>query len=438
MDKNLILNILNDWNFWNKSPEVGFLRKDYLKKIENFVKTNQVSVITGARRSGKSFLMRQFAYQLISNGLNPRQILLINFEDQRFNHLDVALLDQIYQTYLEFLKPEERPYIFLDEIQEVKSWEKWVRTMHELNKAHIIVSGSNAKLLSSELATLLTGRHLSLEVWPLSFKEILGFHKLKLNNPLDYVNQEIKIRQILNGVKEFGSFPAVAANENEEIKKRLLAAYFDDILYKDLIRRFKIRKTEKIKSLLKFYLSNTSSLTTFNSSAKSLDIAADTVEKFTGYLEAIYLIFSVKRFSYKVREQEKSPRKIYAIDPGLINTVGFKFSHNEGKIIENIVFLELLRKRKDLFSEIYYWKDEQHREVDFVIKEGDKIKSLIQVCARLDDIKTQEREVKSLILAMNNLDIQEGIIITSEGEEKEEIIKNKKIFYKPLLKWLLE
>lgn len=434
MDKNEIMTILEDWNFWKKSLETGIPRFLYLKKLKKLLSSGQVIVITGARRSGKSFIMKQLAKELIKNGVNKNQILIINFEDPRFIELNPKLLQQIYETYLEFLNPEDKPYIFLDEIQEVQNWEKWVRTMQELKKAKIVLSGSNAKLLSRELATLLTGRHLDINVFPLSFKEFLDFNGIYLKDELDLVSRKIEIKRLMRNYLEFGAFPEVVLRKE---KKEILLAYFEDILNKDLVKRYKIRKSEQLKALIKFYFSNPSSLITFNSLEKSLKISADTIEKFSNYFEASYLTFFLKRFSFKIKEQEKSPRKIYSIDTGLANTIGFRFSQNLGKLAENVVFLEL--KRKALINPylgFYYWKDERHREVDFVIKEKLRANQLLQVCWNIEDEETRKREIESLIKAMKEFKLSEGLIITEDYEGKEKI-KDKEIEFIPLWKWLL-
>ena len=435
MDKNEILKILEDWNFWKKTFDTGIQRVFYLEKLERMLSAEQIVAITGARRSGKSFIMRQLARKLIKEKIDTNRILIINFEDPRFIGLDTKLLQQIYETYLEFLNPKDKPYIFLDEIQEVKGWEKWVRTMHELKKASIILSGSNAKLLSRELATLLTGRHLSITVFPLSFKEFLDFNNLRIKKELDLASKRIEIKSLLRNYLEFGSFPDVVLQRE---KKEILLAYFGDVSDKDLIRRYRIRKSEKLKNLIKFYLSNVSSLITFSSIEKSLKISADTIEKFSNYFETAYLAFFLKRFSFKVKEQEKSPRKVYAIDSGLANIIGFRFSQNLGKLAENIVFLELKRKRTSSpYLEFYYWKDERHREVDFVIKEKLKVKQLIQICWDIGDEKTRKREIESLTRAMREFKLKEGLVITEDYED-EERIENKKIKFIPLWKWLLK
>lgn len=435
MEKEEILKILEDWNFWKKELESGVKRNFYLEKLNKLLVNEQIIVITGARRSGKSFIMRQLAKDLMEKGVDKNQILMINFEDPRFTELDTFLLQQTYETYLEFFSPKGKPYIFLDEIQEVAKWEKWVLTMQELGKAQIILSGSNAKLLSKEFSTLLSGRHLDLTVFPLSFKEFLEFKNLKIRDKLDLVSNEIKIKSLLKDYLENGSFPEAVLKEN---KKEILLTYFNDLLAKDLIKRYKIRKGEKLKEVVKFYFSNNSSLITFNSLEKSLGISADTIEKFSGYLENIYLLFFLKRFSFKVKEQEKSPRKVYGIDSGLINTIGFKFSQNLGRTAENVVFLKFLReKSQNPNLEIFYWKDEQHREVDFILKEREAIKRIYQICWDLTEPKTKNREIKSLLKAMEELNLKEGFILNKDfaGEVKE---REKKIIYIPLWKFLLD
>lgn len=434
MNKNEIFKILDDWNFWKRDLETGIDRAFYLDRLKRFSATNQILVITGARRSGKSFIMRQLAKEFAEEGVNKKNILMVNFEDPRFTELTTETLQEIYETYLEFLSPEKKPVVFLDEIQEVKGWEKWARTLHELGKAKIIVSGSNAKLLSKELATLLTGRHLSTVIFPLSFKEYLLFNEIRIKDNLDVISKSIEIKSLLRKYLEFGSFPEVVLSEE---KKEILLGYFGDVLDKDLIRRFRIRKPEKLKSLTKFYLSNISSLITFSSIEKFLGASADTIEKFSGYLETAYLLFFLKRFSFKVKEQEKSPRKVYAVDSGLANTIGFRFSENVGKLAENIVFLELKGKQAiNPELELYYWKDQHHREVDFVVKEGLKVKQLIQVCWELSRSETKHREIRALLKAMQEFNLNEALVIT-EDYEAEETMKDKQIRFLPLWKWLL-
>lgn len=435
MDKNEILAILKDWNDWEVPHDIGTVRGAYVDRLESLISgSNQVITITGPRRAGKSYIMRQMVSRLSDKGTKKKNILFVNFEDPRFVSLNTKLLDQIFDVYKGFLSPTGTPYIFLDEIQEVDQWEKWVRMMHELKKARIIVSGSNAHLLSRELGTLLTGRHIDLTVFPLSFGEYLTFNKTEVKDSFGMVNKTAEIDGLLHKYIETGSFPEVSLSAK---KTEVLLNYFDDLLSKDLFKRFRIRKTPAMKSLIKYYLSNAGNLVTFTSAAKFLPSTPHTTERFSGYFEDVYLTFMMKRFSFKVKEQEKSPRKIYSIDTGLCNSVGFRFSENIGRLAENIVFLALKRKQLlDPRVELFYWKDVQHREVDFVIKNGLKTERLIQVCWDTRDEKTRTREHRSLHKAMKELKMDTATVITKsiEGQEK---LNGFTVNTVPLWKWLL-
>lgn len=307
--------------------------------------------------------------------------------------------------------------------------------MHELDKARIVVSGSSAKLLAGELATVLTGRHLDLHVFPLGFREFLGFKGLKVGGALDLAAKRTEILRFFGEYMEFGGFPGVVF---ETEKKQILLAYFDDILTKDVEKRHKLRKGEKLRALAKFCMTNISGTVTFNSLAKYLGTSTNTVEKFSSHLEEAGIIFFVKRFSFKVREQEKSARKVYAIDPGLANSAGFRFSEDSGKLAENVVAIELKRKQAlDPGLEVYYWKNPQQEEVDFLVKEGLRVGQLIQVCWDVSGYGTKEREVRALVKAGEELKCKELLVITGDYEGEEEA-KGKKIIFIPLWKWLLE
>ena len=433
MDKNELFQVLLEWNFWKNPLPTGIQRKSYLQRLRQFIDTNQVVTVMGPRRAGKSYIMRQAAEDLIKKGVPPASILFVNFEDPRFTETSVKFLNTLWETYLEFLAPKGVPTLFLDEIQEIPGWEKWVRTAHELGKARIVVSGSNARLLSRELGTLLTGRHLDLGVAPLSFMEFLEFNGMVFGDSADFPARAVEIKGFLRKYLEFGAFPEVVLSVP---KKEILLNYFEDIIHKDLLRRFRIRKADGLKSLVKYYLSNSASLVPFPRLGKSLALSPESVEKFSGLLEQVYTVFLLKRFSFKVREQEKSPKKVYTVDTGLSNAVGFRFSENLGKLAENAVFLELKRRQiLDPGFELYYWKDAEHREVDFVIKEGLKVGGLIQVCWNAGDVNTRAREVRSLVKAMAEFNLAEASVIT-EDEEGSEEVKGKIIRFVPLWKWL--
>lgn len=439
MKKNELLEILQDWNFWKKELDTGKEREVYLEKCLRFLHTNIVTAIIGVRRAGKSYIMRQTIKKLIEEGTERKNILMVNFEDNRFVEFYPKLLDEIFETYLEFLKPCKKPFVFLDEVHNVPKWERWVRTTQELGKAKIIVSGSSSKLMAGELATVLTGRHLDVFVFPLSFEEFLYFNDLEIKDELDLIAKRIEIKRIFNEYFEFGGFPEVVLSSD---KKQLSLTYFDDILTKDIEKRYRLKKSEKLRALARFYLTNISNTITFNSLKKSLDTTTNTIEKFSSYLEEAGMIFFVKRFSFKVKEQEKSARKVYSVDVGLANAIGFKFSSDIGKIAENLVAIELKRKETlDPNMEIYYWKNPRHEEVDFIVKEGLKVKQLIQVCWNINEYKTKEREIRALLKASKELECNNLLLITEDCDAEEEIkVKDKsyKVVFLSLWKWLLE
>lgn len=430
MEKSELLYILEDWNLWNKDDfDTGVLRRGYLSQFSNYINQGQVIAVMGARRSGKSYLMRQWMEYLVrEKGVPKSDILMVNFEDARLVSPDNHLLDDIFSAFVNAQAPKGMPYLFFDEVQAVNEWERWVRTMHELKKATIIVSGSNSALLGTEPATLLTGRHLDIVVSPLSFSEFLLFKNVCTPG-------ESEAQFLLHEYLEHGAFPAVVLGER---KRDLLIAYFGDVLEKDLFRRFHVRKKEHLRSLTKYYLSNIATLTTAHSLEKIFGVSADTIEKFSRYLENAYCVHFNRRFSFKVKEQEKSPKKVYAIDTGLAHAVGFRLSENIGRAAENCVFLELKRRHHHGYGrELFYWKDEQHREVDFVVKEGTKIVELIQVVWDLVQLQTKQREVKSLLKAMHKLSLRHGMILTRDVAA-EEWHDGMLITFIPLWKWLLE
>jgi len=435
MNKIELKTLLEDWNFWSKDQKTGISRGKYLTKLGAFLQTNFVVVVTGSRRSGKSYILKQMAKQLIREGEDPKNILFVNFEDPSFPaQKDAAFLEEIFETYYQLIAPDKQPTIFLDEIHEVKNFEKWIRKAHELQRGRVVISGSNANLLNPELATILTGRHLDIVVFPLSFYEFLMFNGIELKNENEMITKEQDIKKWLYQYLEFGAFPEVVINKE---KREILYRYFEDIVTYDILKRYKISKTQELRALVRFYMSNIGNLISFKKITREMELSVNSVQRFSSYFEQAYLIFLVKRFDFKTKEQEKSPRKVYAIDTGLCNVIGFRFSENIGKLAENAVFLSLKRIQAVVPEmEIYYWKDQYHHEVDFVIKHGLKVTELIQVCWDIENESTKNRETRALLKGMRELEIDRAKIITGEYEGKE-TIDGKDIEYVPLWKWLL-
>jgi predicted AAA+ superfamily ATPase len=281
---------------------------------------------------------------------------------------------------------------------------------------------------------LLTGRNITFFAYPLSFKEFLKFKGLPVATELEILAKRVEIKRALDEYMEFGGFPEVVLSTE---KKRILLGYFDTIITKDTIERFNIREREKIKTLSKFYLTNIASPVSFQKVSSFLNIPHATVDRFSEYLQTACLVFFITKFSFSMKEQEKAQRKVYSIDSGLSNAIGFRFTKNSGKLMENIVASELkIRQSFEPGTEMYYWKDPSGREVDFLIKDGLKVSELIQVCQDMSDMGTKEREVKGLVRAMEEFNLKSGLIITEDFEDKEKI-ENNEIIYMPLWKWLL-
>lgn len=251
---------------------------------------------------------------------------------------------------------------------------------------------------------------------------------MKIEDELSLISNKIKILKLLDEYIEYGGFPEVVLKDS---KSDILKTYYNDIITKDIVERHKIREIRKLMSMGAFYLSNISKPVTFNSVRKFLNMPLATVERYSYYLSESYLIFFVKRYHPSLKEQEKAPRKVYCIDTGLSNVLGFKSSRNHGRIMENIVFLELKNRGKD----ILYWAD-ANCEADFVIRENHEIKEMIQVCYDIKEFDTKQREIKALLKGMSAFGLTEGLIITYNYEGSENI-DGKRIVFTPLWKWLM-
>jgi hypothetical protein len=405
----------------DKARDEDFVIREKLEEIKRFLKLRHSIIITGIRRCGKSVFLSQIINNFFDN------YYYINFEDERLADFELKDFNLLYEVCIELFGKSKT--FFLDEVQNVQGWERWVRRMYEDN-FKFFITGSNARLLSKELATLLTGRHLQFSIFPFSFKEFLNFYKFHLKKEDLYLTEKrALIGRYFSEYLKNGGFPEYLKYTEIEIPQ----GYFNDIIQRDIMERYNVKNIKQIKELARYLITNSGNLATYNRLKKITELGINTAIKYLSYLENAYLVFSIPYFSYSLKRQIANPFKVFAIDTGLRNAISFKFSKDVGKDYENIVAVELKRKNK----EVFYWKNPQHEEVDFVIKEGRKIKQLIQVCYDISDFNTKNRELKALIKASNDLKCRDLLVITEdyEGEEK---IKNKKIKFKPLWKWLLE
>ena len=431
MDKNKLKELLIEYKQRFLTARTDLIRREVQDNIEPFIKFKEVVIITGPRRGGKSSLMKLICDDLIKKDkVPPSNILYLNFEDERFIEFNTGDFAQIFELFLQINKPAGRQYFFLDEIQNVTGWERWVNRLYENENIKIFITGSNASLLSSEISTALTGRNRTITNFPFSFGEFLTFKNYKLqNNDFYQTKKRAVIKSFFQEYLKLGGYPEIIKNNDPT----LLEQYFKDIIYRDILPRYSIKKIKEIRELCLFLASNLGSIYSYSRLQNLIGVKSiNTVKTYLEILEEVFLFFRINLFDYSVKRQIYNPSKIYIIDTALGSSISFKFSENIGHIYENLVFLELKRRNK----EIYYWKSKKGKEVDFLIKKGLNIEEAIQVSYNLNYKKTLDREIESLLIAKDKFKIEHLSIIT-EDEEAEKEIGNVKIRIIPLWKWLL-
>jgi len=391
-----------------------------------------VSLI-GARRSGKTYLLYSIIKQLVESGIPRKNILYLNFEDERLN-LQTSDLDIILQAYCE-LYPEiklNECYFLFDEIQNVDGWEKFVRRIFDTQTKNIFITGSNAKLLSSEIATSLRGRTITYTVYPLSLTEYLQFK----NIDIDLIHPQKKAKLIYHTSRFIynGGFPEVI-NFDHEIRLNVLQSYFNTMIYRDIIERYKVSDAVMLKFFIKKIFAGIGKPLSINKIYNDLrsmnyKVSNNYLYEFEEYCKTVFLSVTVPKFNYSEIKQEKADKKAYCIDTGLLSAIEFSISENRGKLLENMVLLEFIKSGYDVF----YFKEKY--ECDFIIKRQNKLFP-IQVSYVLEQDKSKEREVRGLLQACNRLNVNEGTIITFD--QKDEMIQqgvNIKII--PVYQYFLE
>jgi len=375
------------------------LREDLslIKPVPSFVK-----VVSGIRRCGKSTLLRQLLKK-------EKRFYYLNLEDVRLEEFELS----------DFVKADEifsglygaHGVYFFDEIQVVSKWEKFVRFLVD-KKRKVVLTGSNASLLSRELGTLLTGRHLNYELFPFTFREFLEYFTLKPS--IDSFEEYFRL----------GGFPEYLEKKQNYVLQELLK----DVVIRDVAVRFGIRNSGLLKRLAIYLISNVGKEFSFNSLKEMFSVASvQSIIDYVSFFEDAYLIFTIPKFSYSYKERQVNPKKVYSIDNGLSAANSVSFSKDTGRMLENQVFLNLRRKHKEMF----YFKEK--KECDFVVKEREKITQAIQVCYELNE-DNKEREINGLMEALIKFKLKQGLILTYNQEDTIEN-QNKKILIKPAWKW---
>jgi predicted AAA+ superfamily ATPase len=387
----------------------------------------------GVRRSGKSSILFDIISKLRET-IARENIIYINFEDDRLYPLELASLDLILDGYFELYpnKRDEKIYLFLDEVQVVQNWEMYVRRIYDNENIQIYITGSSAKLLSTEIATSLRGRTITYEIFPFSFEEYLRYKEIAINlnssKSLSFIKNEL-----LNYIFD-GGF-AETINEDKAISRKILSDYLELIVYKDIVDRYNITNRSVLKSLNKYCFTNIATLVSFTKlyndfKSQGFKISKDTIFNYLSHLEDAYAIFTLPIYRNSIKEEQRNPKKIYAIDNGFKKIYDYAIGQDISKLYENIVFLHLRRQTKD----VYYFK--QNHEVDFYAKiEGREY--LVNVSYIIDNETTRKREIDGLVEAMEYFHLENGYLITRDEESVVEI-EGKIIYILPLYKYLLQ
>jgi predicted AAA+ superfamily ATPase len=406
MTKNIDLALIAQNRHWQgESQPIGVERQYNQQMIQNLT-LDEIQIITGIRRCGKSTLLHFLINHLIQNNkISPQNILSVNFDDPNYTDFYTNPA-QLYELiiYAEKMTGQKINYLFFDEVQNVLHWEQFIKSVYDSRQfKKIFITGSNADLLKSDYASLLSGRYVETRVFPFQFKEIL-LH-LGIKNEFDALVNKSKLLKLQDELLQYGSFPRIAFIDLKEDKRQLLKSYYETILLNDCIKNHKIRDDRVLSQLAYFLLTNIASLYSYNSLGRAVGTNENTIQSYLQVFENAYLLEELRQYAYSVSDQIRNKKKIYCIDNGLINTVSFQFSGNYGKLFENLVYSEL---RKQTGNLIYFYQDKY--ECDFIVSNQGQLRA-IQACYQLTP-SNQQREVQGLKAAMSKLNIPQGVIIT--------------------------
>lgn len=403
----------------------------YIERTKNpfgkkWLDSSLIKVVLGPRRAGKSV----FSLML----LRDRPFMYFNFDDEILTSVGgistQELMKELHAAYGNIKN------ILFDEIQNLLDWELFINRLHR-EGYNLVLTGSNARLLSKELATVLTGRHIPIEIMPFDFKEFLRGKNFQIDSEYDSLPQNRgELLKLMDEYLVKGGFPEVVVSNIDP--KDYLEVLFDSLLFKDVVKRHKVRFSALIGDLGSYLINNFASLYSLRKLQHVLNLkSVTTTEKYVKYLEEAYLVFTLLRYSSKAVRRVKSPKKIYAVDNGFINAKAIQHSPDKGKLMENLVFMEFIKRGVKLNNELFYYKTRNEREIDFVVKEGTRIIELVQVCYEAINPNVEQRETQSLVEAAKELNVGKLTLLT--WDDKREVKKDGLVIrLKPLWGWLLE
>ncbi|WP_455607645.1 ATP-binding protein, partial [Bacteroides sp.] len=386
---------------------------------EKYLNNEEIIIISGVRRCGKSVLLQQIRDRL------PQKDYFFNFDDDRLGNFTVENFQQLYEVFIELYG--EQNYFYFDEIQNIAGWEHFAKRLYNSGKK-VFITGSNARMLSKELGTYLTGCYIAIELYPFSFSEFLDFREQQhLLGDISGTIARGEIQSAFNDYLKQGGFPIYLKSEDGIVLKTL----YDNILYKDVMVRNQIVNEREVKELVYYTVSNIGKPLTYTSLAKVIGVKnPTTVKNYLEYIENTYLLFSLSKLDYSVKAQLRNPKKVYAIDNALVSRLGFHFSGEEGRLLENMVYIELRRRGGEIF-----YHNSGNAECDFVVRDGFRVVQAIQACYLLGSSDTREREIRGIQDAMDTYQLLEGTIITNTHEEELKY-GDKMIHILPAWKWL--
>lgn len=390
----------------NQRKERGeLMSRPYLIRRSNqdtdlLLNSSLIKLITGPRRVGKStqaLLMlrdKNFAY------LNFDNYSLLEAWDA---NLVMRILDDVYPGY---------EYMLLDEVQNLDGWDLWVSELYRLGK-NLVITGSNARMLSSEMATALTGKYLQVEMLPFSLEEFFDWNKLDLHmlKPEDITNSFVLTDDYLRN----GGYPEVVASR--QLTRSYLDTLFDSIIWKDVAKRHHVRNVTDLNNLAIYLVSNFCNSVSANDLTTELGFSSvNTTKKYMDYLHEPYLFYYLSRYNNKLKLMKKAPRKVYVVDNGFVASKAFSLSDNLGRLLENQVFIELVRRGYDVEKTMFYYRSRNDKEVDFVLRKGTQIERLVQVCYDMSSPKTEKREVDSIVECAGELKCDNLVIVTNKDK----------------------
>ena len=373
-----------------------YLMRKSAQDTDLLLDSHLIKLITGPRRAGKSTQ----ALMMLRN----KNFAYLNFDNYQLLEawdadLVMRMLDDVYPGY---------EYILLDEVQNLEAWDLWVSELYRRGK-NLVITGSNARMLSSEMATVLTGKYLQVEMLPFSLEEFFNWNRLDLHA----LKAEHKTESLVfaDDYLRNGGYPEAVASR--QLGRSYLDTLFDSIIWKDVAKRHKVRNVSDLNNLAVYLVSNFCNPLSANELAEALNFSSvNTTKKYMDYLHEPYLFYYLSRYDNKLKLMKKAPRKVYVVDNGFVASKAFALTDNLGRLLENQVFIELIRRGYDIEKTIFYYRSRNDKEVDFVLREGTRIRSLVQVCYDMSSPKTEKREVDSIIECAGELKCDNLVIVT--------------------------